>query len=92
MTTDGRSESRFSEVRPDIFWIHPPDGGEMHIVRSDAGLVLFDSGLLRHKAYCLDAMGAAGLDPHEIRLGFITHFHCDHVGGMGWWQQQFSAY
>ncbi len=79
-----------TEVLPDLFWLHPPDGGEVYLVRTDAGLVLLDSGLYRHADDLLSGMTAAGLDPETIVLACATHFHCDHVGGLGWWRERFG--
>jgi metallo-beta-lactamase class B len=80
-----------SEVRPGVFWVHPPAGGEMYVVKTTAGLVLVDSGFFEHRELILDDLRQAGLDPREIALAFITHAHCDHIGGMGWWQQEFGV-
>jgi len=78
------------EIGPGIWMFSPPTGGVMYVVRTAAGLVLVDSGFFHLRDFFLDRMRENGLDPREIRLGFVTHFHCDHVGGMGWWQQQFG--
>lgn len=86
----GKMKTDFSEVRPNLFWFHPPDGGEVYVASTSAGLVLFDSGFLRHKASLVRAMHEAGLDPATIRLAFATHFHADHVGGMGAWREEFG--
>jgi glyoxylase-like metal-dependent hydrolase (beta-lactamase superfamily II) len=76
------------EPVPGVFWCHPPDGGEAYIICTGEGLVLIDTGLPRHKEAVYDAVCAAGLEPREIRLGIITHCHCDHVGAMGWWREK----
>jgi len=73
-----------------LYWLHPPDGGEVYVLRSADGLVLVDSGLGRHRRALLAAMQAAQLDPSDIRLGIATHFHCDHVGDLGWWQREYG--
>ena len=80
----------FSEVRPTVFWIHPPSGGEVYVVRTEPGLVLMDSGSPGHREAVLEDMQQADLDPRDIRLAFITHAHCDHVGEMGWWREEFG--
>ena len=79
----------FKEVCPNVFQFPRPDGGAVYVVRTGDGLVLFDSGFLKHRDLFLEGMRQAGLDPKDIRLGFITHVHCDHAGGMGWWMRQF---
>jgi glyoxylase-like metal-dependent hydrolase (beta-lactamase superfamily II) len=78
------------EVRPGIFWFHPPTGGEVHVVRTTAGLVLFDANMPRCTDAVLDMFAGAGLDPAEIKLAFVTHFHCDHAGAMGDLQKRFG--
>lgn len=78
------------EVHPDVFWLPPPDAGAVFVVRTGEGLVMFDSSFLHHRDCLLDQMREAGIDPRDIRLGFITHVHCDHVGGMGWWSREFG--
>ncbi|MBI2439986.1 MAG: MBL fold metallo-hydrolase [Lentisphaerae bacterium] len=86
----GTTKSFFRKVRPELYWFHPPDGGELHVVVTKVGLVLVDSGLLRHREVILGLWRQAGLDPRKIRLGFMTHFHADHVGAMGWWSREFG--
>lgn len=78
------------EVRDNLFWIHPPDGGEVYVLRTGDGLALFDTGLHRHREGVVAALRAAGLPPESIRLAFCTHLHCDHVGSMGWWRERFG--
>ncbi len=78
------------EIRDGIYWLHPRDGGEVFFVRTSAGLVMFDTSMPRHKNFFLREMRKVGLDPSEIVLGFITHLHCDHCGGMGWWSRKFK--
>jgi glyoxylase-like metal-dependent hydrolase (beta-lactamase superfamily II) len=80
----------YSEMRPGVFWIHPPDGGEVYVVRTSDGLVLVDSGFPQHRELVLDGMRQAGLRPQEIRLAFCSHLHCDHVGAMGWWRERYG--
>ena len=81
---------RVERVRPDVLWLHPPDGGEMYVVTTDRGPVVFDTGFLKFMPVMVDAVRAAGLDPHAIRLGFVTHLHADHVGAMGAWSREFG--
>jgi len=74
-------------VTPQLTWFHPPDGGEVYVLAGTDGLVLLDSGLPRHRSALLNAFAEAGLDPAGIRLAFASHFHCDHVGDLGWWRE-----
>jgi glyoxylase-like metal-dependent hydrolase (beta-lactamase superfamily II) len=76
-------------VTPDIDWFHPPTGGEVYVVRTSAGLVLMDTGLCRFRKAVVRAMRRHGLDPRDIRLGFVSHFHNDHIAALGWFQKQF---
>ena len=78
------------EIASDIWMFSPPTGGTVYVVRTDAGLALIDSGFFEQRDFILRSMEENGLDPQNISLGFATHFHCDHVGGMGWWQEQFA--
>ncbi len=78
-----------AEVRPNVFWFDPPSGGAMYVVRTKDGLVVLDTGLLRHREHFETEMTVRDLDPADLCLGFVSHFHCDHVGGMGWWAETF---
>lgn len=77
-------------ISPNLLWFHPPDGGEVYLLTSSDGLVLVDSGLSRHRQALLAAMSNAHIHPADIRLAFASHFHCDHVGDLGWWQREFD--
>lgn len=79
----------YRRYEPDLIWFHPPDGGEVYVVTTADGFVLIDSGLGRHRAPLLAAMQEAGVDPARIRLAFASHFHCDHVGDLGWWRRTY---
>lgn len=78
------------KIGVDVYWFHPSDGGEVYFAVTAEGLAMFDSGFLRHRDRLLSEMDEARLDPNDIRLAFVTHFHCDHVGAMGWWQNEFG--
>jgi glyoxylase-like metal-dependent hydrolase (beta-lactamase superfamily II) len=81
----------YREVRAGLYWVHPPDGGEVYFVRAGGGeLVMVDSGFYKHREFVRAGMERLHLDPRAIRLGFMTHFHSDHVGGMGWWKTHFG--
>jgi glyoxylase-like metal-dependent hydrolase (beta-lactamase superfamily II) len=80
----------FKRYDPNLDWFHPPDGGEVYVLTGSEGLVLVDSGLGRHRQALQTAMAEAGIDPADIRLAVASHFHCDHVGDMGWWQRAFD--
>jgi glyoxylase-like metal-dependent hydrolase (beta-lactamase superfamily II) len=80
----------FQEFEPNLVWFHPPDGGEVYILKGSDGHVLIDSGLGHHREALQAAMVEAGIDVSDIRLAIATHFHCDHVGDLGWWQREFD--
>ena len=53
-----------------------------YLVEGDSGLVLVDAGLPRYERRVLRRMRRTdrALDPHQLRLIFITHAHLDHYG------------
>jgi glyoxylase-like metal-dependent hydrolase (beta-lactamase superfamily II) len=79
-----------SEVAPGIWMFVPPTGGTVYVVRATAALVLIDASFFDQRDFLLARMAENGLNPRDIRLAFATHFHCDHVGGLGWWQKEFG--
>jgi len=85
------SKMKSEKCSPHLLWFHPPDGGEVYVLTTSDGLVLVDSGLGKHRPELLAAMREIGLDPADIRLAFATHFHCDHVGDLGWWQKEYGV-
>ncbi len=77
-------------VAEGVLWLHPPDGGEVYIVRAGDGWVMVDSGLVRHRSLLLATMLENGLAPERFRLAIASHFHCDHTGDLGWWRQKYG--
>ena len=75
-------------VAPGVTWFHPPEGGEVYVLQTGDRLVLIDSGMPRCREAILGAMKESGIDPSAVELAFATHFHCDHVGALGWWREQ----
>ena len=51
-----------------------------HIVDTGDGLVLIDSGSIYTFYLVIDHMYRIGLDPHNIKYAFYTHYHSDHTG------------
>ncbi len=78
------------DVSEGVHWLHPPDGGEVYLVRTGDGWVMVDSGLARHRQALLAAMRANGMSPERVSLAFASHFHCDHAGDLGWWRREFG--
>lgn len=83
-------DALLQEIAPDVFWFHPPSGGEVYLVRTGEGLVLIDSGFAHFTPVLRAAMQTAGLPADTLRLAFATHQHCDHAGGLGGWQREFG--
>lgn len=59
------------------------------VLRGDAGLVLFDTGIggdleygWEHSGKLMENLARAGLDPKDVTAVVLTHVHCDHVWGM----------
>ena len=51
-----------------------------HILKTDEGLIMFDSGYHESLYIVLDNMYRLGLDPRDIKLILHTHGHIDHFG------------
>lgn len=78
------------QVREDLFWFHPADGGEVYFLKTPGGLVMVDSSFYRHRDAILAGLCDHGLNPRQIILGVVTHVHADHAGGMGWWAREYG--
>ena len=55
--------------------------GSVHILDTEEGLIVFDTGYIETFGYVIDRMWRFGLDPKNIIAIFLTHGHVDHVGG-----------
>lgn len=53
----------------------------VHIIKTDAGLVMIDTGWPDMYEQILDSMKCLGLDPKNICAIFHSHGHIDHFGG-----------
>jgi len=63
------------------------------VVKTSAGLILFDSSSSRAEAeqHLVPGLIALGLDPKAIRCVIVTHGHWDHFGGAAWLQKTYGA-
>jgi len=59
----------------------------VHIIKTDEGLIMLDTGYPDMYEQILDSMNDVGLDPKDICAIFHTHGHIDHFGGT----QRFKA-
>jgi glyoxylase-like metal-dependent hydrolase (beta-lactamase superfamily II) len=63
---------RDSEGLVASFFLPQPDGWSV-----------VETGPASCRAHLLEALGAAGISPSEVRRVLVTHIHLDHAGGMG---------
>jgi metallo-beta-lactamase class B len=63
------------------------------VLRTDAGLILFDSSSSADEAehHLVPGLKKLGLDPAAIKYVVVTHGHWDHFGGAAYLQQTYGA-
>jgi metallo-beta-lactamase class B len=63
------------------------------VLRTSAGLILFDSGesTAEVQAHILPGLKGLGLDPAAIRFVVVTHGHWDHYGGAKYLQETYGS-
>lgn len=63
------------------------------VLRTSAGLILFDSGesTAEVQAHILPGLRELGLDPAAIRFVVVTHGHWDHYGGAKYLQETYGS-
>jgi metallo-beta-lactamase class B len=63
------------------------------VLQTDAGLILFDSGMSSDEAenHIAPGLKELGLDPKDIKYIAVTHGHSDHFGGALWFQQHYGT-
>ena len=52
----------------------------VHLIRTDAGLILLDAGYYCTKHLLLESIFRLGFDPADVRWILLTHAHSDHYG------------
>ncbi len=53
----------------------------MHLIDTDDGLILFDSGYSHNFSALIESIRKLGFDPHDIKYVIHSHGHFDHFGG-----------
>ena len=63
------------------------------VLRTSAGLILFDSGesTADVQSHILPGLRELGLDPAAIRFVVVTHGHWDHNGGAKYFQETYGS-
>ena len=78
-------EVEVDQPAPDVF--RASGVGNTFLIRTDDGLVLFDTGLAtqaaKHKRLLQDAV------PGEVTRIVLSHSHADHIGGTKFWLAEF---
>lgn len=83
-TSNGRGEAAVpSQLFDNVYYVGKTDVGAW-VLKTSAGLVLFDTLNNPDEAanIIVPGMRKLGLDPDQIKLVVLTHFHNDHTGGM----------
>lgn len=52
----------------------------VHLIRTDAGLILLDAGFSCAKHLLMESIIRLGFDPADVRWILLTHAHSDHYG------------
>ncbi len=78
-------EVKLDQPAPDVF--RASGVGNSFLIRTDEGLVLFDTGLAtqaaKHKRLLQDSV------PGEVTHIVLSHSHADHIGGTKFWLAEF---
>lgn len=83
-TSNGRGEAAVpSQLFDNVYYVGKTDVGAW-VLKTSGGLVLFDTLNNPDEAanIIVPGMRKLGLDPDQIKLVVLTHFHNDHTGGM----------
>lgn len=68
--------------------MHRPGLAACYLLRSDDEAVFIETGTAHSVPAMLDALGAHGMAPEQVRYVIPTHVHLDHAGGVGVLMQQ----
>jgi len=65
-----------------------------YILKTGAGLILFDAGTSGDavRDHIVPGLQKLGLDPKDIKYVIVTHGHWDHFGGGAYYQQTYGAH
>ena len=79
--------SLFSDASDSLFAsLNLPDGipasVSTFLLQIDGKNILFDAGLGAFGGQTMNRMAALGVNPDDINLVYLTHFHVDHIAGM----------
>jgi metallo-beta-lactamase class B len=67
-------------------------GTTVYVVRTTAGLLMFDALFADQvDTQLLPGFRALGLDPAQVKIVLVTHGHADHFGGAAYFQEKFGA-
>jgi len=64
-----------------VWWL-PNSASTTYLVRTSDGIVVVDPGLPGDHARVLQALGELSIDPSEVTVVALTHFHADHSGAV----------
>ena len=79
--------SLFSDASDSLFAsLNLPDGipasVSTFLLQIDGKNILFDAGLGAFGGQTMNRMAALGVNPDDINLVYLTHFHVDHIAGL----------
>ena len=79
--------SLFSDASDSLFAsLNLPDGipasVSTFLLQIDGKNILFDAGLGAFGGQTMNRMAALGINPDDINLVYLTHFHVDHIAGL----------
>jgi metallo-beta-lactamase class B len=67
-------------------------GTTVYVVRTTAGLLMFDALFADQvDTQLLPGFRALGLDPAQVKIVLVTHGHADHFGGAAYFQEKFGS-
>lgn len=87
------------ELLPGVWLVHTPMPGHSfgglnsYLLQDGDGAILVDTpwGTDDVIEAVVDGVRATGTDPADVRQVIATHYHEDHAGAAGWWQQRYGS-